>query len=67
MRHIDLKEYSRATHFGHRRLTPRACVVDSKKHLRLFLSDALEDLGFVTSECGQRRRTGGVLDEQCRI
>jgi EAL domain-containing protein (putative c-di-GMP-specific phosphodiesterase class I)/CheY-like chemotaxis protein len=64
MRHIDLNEYSRATHFGHRRLTPRACVVDSKKHLRLFLSDALEDLGFVTSECGQPGDLAGVLDEQ---
>ena len=51
-----------AGHFGHRKLTPRACVIDSKKHLRLFLSDALEDLGFVTSECGQASDLASVLD-----
>ena len=48
--------------FGHRKLTPRACVIDSKKHLRLFLSDALEDLGFVTSECGQASDLASVID-----
>jgi EAL domain-containing protein (putative c-di-GMP-specific phosphodiesterase class I)/CheY-like chemotaxis protein len=31
---------------------PRACVADGKRHLRAFLSEVLEDLGFVTSECG---------------
>jgi EAL domain-containing protein (putative c-di-GMP-specific phosphodiesterase class I) len=51
-----------ASHFGHRKLTPRACVIDSKKHLRLFLSDALEDLGFVTSECGQASDLASVID-----
>jgi len=61
MEQINFSEYSRATHFGHRKLTPRACVVDSKKHLRLFLSDALEDLGFVTCECGQAGDLAGVL------
>jgi EAL domain-containing protein (putative c-di-GMP-specific phosphodiesterase class I)/CheY-like chemotaxis protein len=62
MKHIDFSEYARAGHFGHRKLTPRACVVDSKKHLRLFLSDALEDLGFVTSECGQAGDLAAVLE-----
>ncbi|MCK1423555.1 EAL domain-containing response regulator [Bradyrhizobium sp. 180] len=37
--------------FGRRKVTPRACVADSKRHLRAFLSEVLEDLGFVTSEC----------------
>ena len=64
MQHIELGEYSRATHFGHRKLTPRACVVDSKKHLRLFLSDALEDLGFVTCECGQAGDLAGMLQAE---
>jgi EAL domain-containing protein (putative c-di-GMP-specific phosphodiesterase class I) len=63
MKHI-LMEYTHAGHFGHRKLTPRACVIDSKKHLRLFLSDALEDLGFVTSECGQAGDLAAVLDTQ---
>lgn len=64
MKHISFSEYARAGHFGHRKLAPRACVVDSKKHLRLFLSDALEELGFVTSECGKAGDLAGVLDTQ---
>ncbi|MBR0716919.1 EAL domain-containing protein [Bradyrhizobium liaoningense] len=38
--------------FGRRKVTPRACIVDGKRHLRAFLCEVLEDLGFVTSECG---------------
>jgi EAL domain-containing protein (putative c-di-GMP-specific phosphodiesterase class I) len=45
-------------------MMPRACVADSKKHLRTFLTDALEDLGFITSECGQASELAGVLDAQ---
>src|SRR5690349_16291102 len=37
--------------FGRRKMMPRACVADSKRHLRAFMSEVLEDLGFVTSEC----------------
>lgn len=42
--------------FGRRKVTPRACIVDRKPHLRTFLADALEELRFVTSE-------GGAADE----
>ena len=52
MNHINPRENARYAGFGHRKVMPRACVTDSKKHLRTFLSDALEDLGFVTGECG---------------
>ena len=64
MEQINFSEHTHAAHFGHRKLTPRACVVDSKKHLRLFLSDALEDLGFVTCECGQPGDLAGVLQAE---
>ncbi|RXH07273.1 EAL domain-containing response regulator [Bradyrhizobium guangzhouense] len=37
--------------FGRRKMMPRACVADSKRHLRAFMGEVLEDLGFVTSEC----------------
>ncbi|TPQ29188.1 diguanylate phosphodiesterase [Bradyrhizobium guangdongense] len=47
--------------FGRRKVTPRACVVDGKRHLRAFLGDILEDLGFVTSECGRVDDLQGVL------
>lgn len=61
MEQVGFSEFSRAVHFGQRKLTPRACVIDSKPHLRLFLSDALEDLGFITSECGKASDLAGVL------
>src|SRR6202049_5210169 len=53
-----------ATTFGRRKVTPRACIADSKKHLRAFLTDVLEDLGFVTSECAKADELGMILDTQ---
>src|ERR1700676_304837 len=50
--------------FGRRKVTPRACVADSKKHLRTFLTDVLEDLGFVTSECAKVDELGAILETQ---
>jgi EAL domain-containing protein (putative c-di-GMP-specific phosphodiesterase class I) len=64
MIHIDARENERCAGFGHRRVMPRACVTDSKKHLRAFLSDALEDFGFITSECGHAGELAGILDVQ---
>jgi EAL domain-containing protein (putative c-di-GMP-specific phosphodiesterase class I)/CheY-like chemotaxis protein len=37
--------------FGRRKMTPRACVADAKAHVRIFLSETLEDLGFIAQEC----------------
>src|SRR3979411_637638 len=53
-----------ATTFGRRKVTPRACVADSKKHLRAFLTDVLEDLGFVTCECAKADELGMILETQ---
>src|SRR3984893_1652161 len=53
-----------ATTFGRRKVTPRACVADSKKHLRAFLTDVLEDLGFVTCECAEADELGMILATQ---
>lgn len=61
---VNLNESVRPGGFGHRKLMPRACVADSKKHLRMFIADALEDLGFITGECGHARELAGVLDAQ---
>lgn len=36
--------------FGRRKVAPRACIADSKPHIRRFLKDALEDIGFITGE-----------------
>ena len=37
--------------FGHRRIPPRACIIENKPHVRSFLADILDDLGFITREC----------------
>jgi EAL domain-containing protein (putative c-di-GMP-specific phosphodiesterase class I)/CheY-like chemotaxis protein len=50
--------------FGLRRVTPRACIADGKRHLRAFLTDILEDLGFVTSECARADELGAILETQ---
>ncbi|MDB5612006.1 MAG: diguanylate phosphodiesterase [Bradyrhizobium sp.] len=55
---------ARCTTFGRRKVTPRACVADSKKHLRAFLTDILEDLGFVTSDCAKADELGVILQTQ---
>jgi EAL domain-containing protein (putative c-di-GMP-specific phosphodiesterase class I)/CheY-like chemotaxis protein len=53
-----------ATTFGRRKVTPRACVADSKKHLRAFLTEVLEDIGFVTCECAKADELGMILETQ---
>ncbi|MFH1340543.1 MAG: EAL domain-containing response regulator [Pseudomonadota bacterium] len=50
--------------FGRRKLVPRVCVADGKKHLRAFLTDILEDLGFVTSECAKADDLDDILTAQ---
>jgi len=47
----SLGDVARPATFGRRRLTPRACVAERKRHIRTFLADSLEELGFVTFEC----------------
>ena len=37
--------------FAHRRIAPHVCVADRKPHIRSFLADALEDLGFIAHRC----------------
>src|ERR1700676_2863500 len=52
------------TTFGRRKITPRSCVADNKRHLRAFLTDVLEDLGFVTSECAKADELGTILETE---
>ena len=60
----SLGETVRPATFGRRKLTPRACVADSKRHIRTFLADALEELGFVTFECAEAAELKQALDTQ---
>ncbi|RAI39893.1 EAL domain-containing protein, partial [Rhodoplanes roseus] len=41
--------------FGRRRVTPHACVVTERPHLRAFLSETLGELGFVVHACDDGR------------
>ena len=50
--------------FGRRKVAPRACVADSKLHLRAFLREALEELGFTTSECDHADDISMAIREQ---
>jgi EAL domain-containing protein (putative c-di-GMP-specific phosphodiesterase class I) len=49
--------------FGRRKVTPRACIADSKPHIRNFLREALEELGFTISECDHAGRIGTIVVE----
>ena len=48
--------------FGRRKVVPRVCVADRKQHIRRFIGEALEELGFITCECAQVGELGAVLD-----
>src|SRR5262245_5918970 len=41
----------RRSTFGRRRVAPQVCIVDRKRHIRRFLGEALEEMGFITREC----------------
>lgn len=56
------QETARTATFGRRKIAPRVCIIDSKRHIRSFLNEAFEDLGFVTGECDGSRDLGTVLD-----
>jgi CheY-like chemotaxis protein len=49
--------------FGRRKVASRVCVVDGKPHVRKFLCEALEEIGFITRECDRVAVLEAVLDE----
>jgi EAL domain-containing protein (putative c-di-GMP-specific phosphodiesterase class I) len=64
MEHQKPNEAARLTTFGRRKVTPRVCVADGKQHIRTFLGEALEELGFITCECTQVSNLGALVDAQ---
>ena len=40
---------------------PRVCIVDGKPHIRTFLAEALEDIGFVAQGCGRASDVSAAL------
>lgn len=49
--------------FGQRKIVPRACVADGKPHIRNFLREALDTLGFITGECDEPANLKSVMTE----
>ena len=58
------KEASNLFTFRQREVTPRVCIADGNHHIRAFLAEALEALGFITHQCAQVTELGAVLDRQ---
>jgi EAL domain-containing protein (putative c-di-GMP-specific phosphodiesterase class I) len=58
------EEASELVTFHRRKVTPRVCIADGKQHIRTFLAEALEELGFITCECVQVSELGAVFDRQ---
>jgi EAL domain-containing protein (putative c-di-GMP-specific phosphodiesterase class I)/CheY-like chemotaxis protein len=50
--------------FGRGKARPRACLADGKPHIRTFLAEALEELGFITCACAQIDALATILDTQ---
>lgn len=50
--------------FGRRKVRPRICIADATQHIRTFLSDTLDDLGFITCECEQLTNLETVIEAQ---
>ena len=38
--------------FGRRPIPPRACIVENKTHVRTFITEMLDELGFIAREAG---------------
>ena len=55
-------EASKPVVFGRRKVRPRACLADGKQHIRTFLAEALEELGFITCECAHVDALPAILD-----
>src|ERR1700757_3349315 len=56
------QEVSTLPTFGQRKVASRACIVDGKPHVRRFLRETLEEIGFITCECAQAAALDAVLD-----
>lgn len=51
------------TSFGRRKVVPRACIAEGKAHIRNFLREALEELGFIVSECSDATHVASTVSE----
>ncbi len=59
-----MDEWRAETTFGRRKVVPRACIAEAKQHVRTFLGEALEEMGFITCECAQPSELVAVLNAE---
>jgi EAL domain-containing protein (putative c-di-GMP-specific phosphodiesterase class I) len=59
-----MDDWRAETTFGRRKVVPRACIADAKQHVRTFLGEALEEMGFITCECAQPSELAAVLNAE---
>src|ERR1700693_4737058 len=45
-----IRESAQYTTFGRRKVAPRVCIANGRQHIRRFLGEALEELGFIVCE-----------------
>ena len=62
MQNSKLAEADTVATFGQRKVTPRVCIVDEKRHIRTFLAEALDELGFIACECAAAEELSALLD-----
>jgi|NGEPerStandDraft_6_1074524.scaffolds.fasta_scaffold44499_1 EAL domain-containing protein (putative c-di-GMP-specific phosphodiesterase class I) len=59
-----IEGFASVSTFGRRKMTPSACICDSNRHVRTFLCDALEELGYIVRESTEADELSGHLDER---
>ena len=64
MRVFKPAEIEAVATFGQRRMAPRVCIIDPKRHIRTFLADAIDELGFIASECAAAAELPMILEQQ---
>jgi EAL domain-containing protein (putative c-di-GMP-specific phosphodiesterase class I)/CheY-like chemotaxis protein len=62
MQHQPSERPSGFVAFGRRRVIPNVCIVDDKQHIRTFLAEAFEELGFLVAALGSTRELGETLN-----
>src|ERR1700730_15617370 len=58
----QFQEAAEVATFGRRKVISRAFIADAKQHVRVWLGEALEELGFAVCECAKAHELNPVLD-----
>jgi CheY-like chemotaxis protein len=59
---MDYPRIEELARFSRQTVTPHVCIADGRQHVRAFLAEALEELGFTTCECARASDMVAVLD-----